>query len=87
MKLFEMNKQFELYKIILNVYRTKIEKLESKQEKLNRREQDILTIKDNTPQILQLLLEQQQKPKNLQSLKRKSKTHIEREIQNKRNKA
>ena len=59
MKFLKISKQFEFYQKALNYYRTKIEKLESKQEELNKREQDILTIKDNTTQILQLLKEQQ----------------------------
>ena len=68
MKLLKINKQFEFYQNALNYYRTKIEKLESKQEELNKREQDILTIKDNTTQILKLLKEQQGGAKFIQSL-------------------
>ena len=61
-----MNKYLDLYRNILNKYNIEIQKLHSKQEELNRREHDILTIKDNTNQILKILLEQQEK--KIQSL-------------------
>ena len=61
-----MFEQFELFKTILNNYSNEIQKLKSKQEELNRREHDILTIKDNTTHILKILLEQQEK--KIQSL-------------------
>ena len=58
----------ELYSNILSKYSNEIQTLRFKQEELEKREQDILTIKDNTTQILQLLLEQQDQSKKIQSL-------------------
>ena len=45
----------DLYNNILNKYNIEIRKLQVKQEEYNKREQDILTIKENTNQILKLL--------------------------------
>ena len=54
---------------ILNKVQDEVKKLKSKEEELNRREQDIRTIKKNTTQILQLLQG------------RRTTTNIERKIQ------
>ena len=76
-----MNSYLELYRNIINMYNIEIQKLQSKQEELNKREQDILTIKDNTTQILQLLKEQQQKPTIVETKKQEpSSPTIERKI-------
>ena len=61
-----MDVHLKLYQNILNKYSDEIQKLQSKQERLDIIEQDILSIKDNTTQILQLLKEQQEK--KIQSL-------------------
>ena len=45
----------DLYNNILNKYNIEIRKLQVKQEEYNKREQNILTIKENTNQILKLL--------------------------------
>ena len=50
-----------LYNNILDKYNIEVRKLQVKQEEYNKREQDILTIKENTNQILKLLQEQQRK--------------------------
>ena len=57
-----MNQQtnyLECFKGILKQVQDEVKRLYSKQEELNRREQNILTIKDNTTQILKLLQGQQ----------------------------
>jgi hypothetical protein len=45
----------DLYNNILNKFNSEIRKLQVNQEEYNKREQDILTIKENTNQILKLL--------------------------------
>ena len=50
-----MNNYYERFKGILIQVKDEVKKLTSKQEELNGIEQDILTIKDNTTKILQLL--------------------------------
>ena len=47
---------FESIKGILKKVQDEVKKLYSKQEELDRKERDILTIKENTKQILQILL-------------------------------
>ena len=47
----QMNKYYECFKGILKKVQDKVKKLHEKQEELNKREQTILTIKDNTTKI------------------------------------
>ena len=62
-----MDVHLKLYQNILNKYSDEIQKLQSKQERLDIIEQDILSIKDNTTQILQLLHRQEKEtPKNIE---------------------
>ena len=61
-----MNNYYERFKGILKQVQDEVKKLTSKQEELNGIEQDILTIKDNTTKILQLLQRQEEEtPKNI----------------------
>ena len=74
----QMDNYYEYLREILKKVQDEVKKLKTKEEELNRREQDILTIKDNTTQILQLLKEE--KKKHPRTLKDDSITQ-----QNKRN--
>ena len=72
MNLQQMDKYLDNFKEILKQVKDEVKKLHCKQEELNRREQNILTIKDNTTQILKILLEQQQALKKIEELKQVS---------------
>ena len=66
----QMNNYLENVKLILKQVKDEVKKLTSKERELNRREQDILTIKDNTTQILKILQPQKQEPPTI--IERKS---------------
>ena len=59
---------YERFKGILKKVQDEVKKLHSKQEELNRREHDILTIKDNTTHILKILLGKEVQSKKIQLL-------------------
>ena len=61
---------FQRYKDILKQMMKEIKKLYLKQKEINRREENILKIKDNTAKILNILKTQQEKSmnQNIQSL-------------------
>ena len=50
-----LNNYYERFKGILKKVKDEVQKLYSKQEELKKREQEIITLKDNTTQILKLL--------------------------------
>ena len=54
-----MNTYLELYVGVLKQVRAEVKTLYAKQEEINKREKDILTIKENTAEILKLLQKQQ----------------------------
>ena len=66
----QLNKYLQLYNNILKQVISEVNKLYSKQEEIIKREQNILEIKDNTIQILELLKEQKNRAiqRNIRSL-------------------
>ena len=60
-----MDEYFNIVKGILQQVQDGVNKLKSKADELKERERDILTIKENTTKILQLLQEQQDQSKKI----------------------
>ena len=74
-----ISKQFEVFQASVNILKDEIkilQEFQAKQDELNRRNQDILTIKDNTIQILQILLGQQQAIKRIEEEQQKQQQQI-----------